>query len=95
MIRIRKRSFTNKETSCSYGKYLLFLFLLIHSSGADILAQRIIQVRYTQDSKGNYEFICVNYAFFHYIMAEGMIFTNELVIAFAVLGIPDLDYTLG
>ena len=68
MFRIRKRSFTNKETSCSYGKYLLFLFLLIHSSGADILAQRIIQVRYTQDSKGNYEFICENHAFCHYIV---------------------------
>jgi hypothetical protein len=34
----------------------------------NILAQRIIQVRYNQNSKGNYDFICENHAFCHYIV---------------------------
>jgi Peptidase family M23 len=46
-----------------------FFFLLVFFAKLEQgTAQRIIQVRYNQDRKGNYDFICENHAFCHYIV---------------------------
>ena len=50
------------------GKYFFFFLLIFFEQLDFCLAQRIIQVRYNQDSKGNYDFICENHAFCHYIV---------------------------
>jgi hypothetical protein len=49
-------------------KIFLCLFIVVLMTSSSIFAQRIIQVRYNQDSKGNYDFICENHAFCHYIV---------------------------
>lgn len=50
------------------GKYFFFLFLLLNGNLYEGFAQRIVQVKYNQDSKGNYDFICENHVFCHYIV---------------------------
>jgi hypothetical protein len=50
------------------AKYLFFLFLVFLGTIKETLAQRNVQVRYNQDSKGNYDFVCENHVFCHYIV---------------------------
>jgi hypothetical protein len=59
----------------SCRKFLISLFLL--ATHFSLSAQRMIEVKYEQDSKGAYVFSCVNYAFCNYILDIGFSsFTN-------------------
>lgn len=54
---------------------LAISFLCTHS--ISLYAQRMIEVKYQQDSKGAYVFSCVNYAFCNYVLDLGFTsFTN-------------------
>ena len=58
------------------GKLLLTIFVLC-TQRFSVCAQRMIDVKYQQDSKGAYVFSCVNYAYCNYILDLGFTsFTN-------------------
>jgi Peptidase family M23 len=61
---------------CRKKLFLIFSFLLL--SGFSLLAQRMIDVKYEQDSKGSYVFSCFNHAFCNYILELGFTTFNNV-----------------
>jgi hypothetical protein len=59
-----------------YKKTLIFVFLFLYCN--ILFSQRVIEVKYEQDQKGNYVFSCLNYAYCNYILELGFTTFNNL-----------------
>lgn len=59
------------------NKTILF-FILMFSNSQMLFSQRIVEVKYEQDQKGDYTFSCVNYAYCNYILELGFTTFNNL-----------------
>jgi hypothetical protein len=62
--------------SCRKEFKLIFSCLLFFN--ASLLAQRVLEVKYEQDSKGSYTFSCFNNAYCNYILELGFTSLNNL-----------------
>ncbi len=54
------------------------IFLLLFSNSHLLFSQRMVEVKYDQDQKGDYTFSCVNYAYCNYILELGFNTFNNL-----------------